>query len=129
VNIEFTLTQHADGAFEYGINGIAFATNHPITASPGETQVWTIKNSTKWSHPFHLHGFFVQVLDDKGNPVQPVEWKDTVNVPLEQTVRIIVKYDDRPGSWMFHSHILDHADGGLMGMVDLGVPHVEHAHH
>jgi FtsP/CotA-like multicopper oxidase with cupredoxin domain len=91
--------------------------------------VWTIKNSTKWSHPFHLHGFFVQVLDDHGNPVQPMEWKDTVNVPLEQTVKIVVKYDDRRGSWMYHCHILDHADGGLMGMVDLGVPHVEHAGH
>jgi len=129
VNIEFTLAQHADGHFEYGINGIAFAKNHPVTATPGETQVWTIKNSTKWSHPFHLHGFFFQVLDDKGNPVQPLEWKDTVNVPLEQTVRVVVKFEDRPGSWMFHCHILDHADGGLMGMVDLGVPHVEHAGH
>ncbi len=129
VNIEFTLAQHADGAFEYGINGIAFAKDHPIIASPGETQVWTIKNTTKWSHPFHLHGFFVQVLDDKGQPVQPMEWKDTVNVPLEQTVRVVVKYDDRRGSWMYHCHILDHADGGLMGMVDLGVPHVDHASH
>jgi FtsP/CotA-like multicopper oxidase with cupredoxin domain len=129
VNIEFTLAQRSNGAFEYGINGIPFATNHPITASPGETQVWTIKNSTKWSHPFHLHGFFFQVLDDKGNVVEPVEWKDTVNVPLEQTLRVVVKYDDRRGSWMFHCHILDHADGGLMGMVDLGVPHLEHAAH
>ncbi len=129
VNIEFTLTQHADGHFEYGINGIPFAANHPIAAKPGETQVWTIKNSTKWSHPFHLHGFFFQVLDDKGAPVQPLEWKDTVNVPLEQTLKLVVRYEDRPGSWMFHCHILDHADGGLMGMVDLGVPHTEHASH
>jgi FtsP/CotA-like multicopper oxidase with cupredoxin domain len=52
-----------------------------------------------------------------------------VNVPLEQTVKLVVKYDDRAGSWMFHCHILDHADGGLMGMVDVGVPHVEHAEH
>ena len=129
VNIEFTLAQRADGHFEYGINGIPFAVHHPITASPGETQVWTIKNSTKWSHPFHLHGFFFQVLDDKGDAVQPIEWKDTVNVPLEQTLRVVVKYDDRKGSWMFHCHVLDHADGGLMGMVDLGVPHLEHATH
>ena len=130
VNIVFTLAQHPDGHFEYGINNIPFAKNHPVTASPGETQVWTIKNSTKWSHPFHLHGFFFQVLDDKGNPVQPLEWKDTVNVPLEQTVRVVVKYDDdRPGSWMFHCHILDHADGGLMGMLDLGVKSNHESHH
>lgn len=129
VNIEFTLAQRPDGAFEYGINGVPFAKDHPITATPGETQVWTIVNKTKWSHPFHLHGFFFQVLDDKGRHVQPLEWKDTVNVPLEQTVRVVVRYDDRPGSWMFHCHILDHADGGLMGMLDLGVPHADHSAH
>jgi len=129
VHIDFTLAQRPDGTFEYGINGIPFAKDHPITAKTGETQVWTIVNKTKWSHPFHLHGFFVQVLDDKGQPVLPMEWKDTVNVPLEETVRVVVRYDDRAGSWMYHCHILDHADGGLMGMVDVGVPHMEHAGH
>jgi len=129
VNIEFTLAQQPNGTFEYGINGVPFAKNKPISAKPGETQVWTITNKTKWSHPFHLHGFFFQVLDEKGRHVEPLEWKDTVNVPLEKTVRVVVRYDDRPGSWMFHCHILDHADGGLMGMVDVGVPHVEHTGH
>ena len=129
VNIDFTLVQRADHNFEYGINGVPFATGHPVTAMPGETQVWTITNKTKWSHPFHLHGFFVQVLDENGQPVSPLEWKDTVNVPLEQTVRLVVRYDDRAGSWMFHCHILDHADGGLMGMVDVGVSPVDHSEH
>ena len=54
---------------------------------------------------------------------------DTVNVPFDQTVRLVVHYDDRPGSWMFHCHVLDHADGGLMGMVDLGVPPSSHSGH
>lgn len=129
VNIEFTLAQRPDGAFEYGINGSPFAKGHGISARPGETQVWTIVNKTKWSHPFHLHGFFFQVLDSAGRHVEPLEWKDTVNVPLEQTVKLVVRYDDRPGAWMFHCHILDHADGGLMGTVDVGVPHVDHAEH
>ncbi len=71
VNIEFTIAQRSTGAFEYGINGVPFAKNHPISAKPGETQVWTITNKTKWSHPFHLHGFFFQVLDDKGRPGPP----------------------------------------------------------
>jgi FtsP/CotA-like multicopper oxidase with cupredoxin domain len=129
VNIEFTLAQLANGTFEYGVNGVPFSKGHSITAKPGETQVWTIANKTKWSHPFHLHGFFFQVLDEKGAPVHPLEWKDTVNVPLEKTVRLVVRYDDRAGSWMFHCHILDHADGGLMGMVDVGVTSAGHAEH
>jgi FtsP/CotA-like multicopper oxidase with cupredoxin domain len=63
------------------------------------------------------------VLDDHGAPVHPLQWKDTVNVPFDKTVRFVVRYDDRAGSWMFHCHILDHADGGLMGMVELGMVH------
>jgi FtsP/CotA-like multicopper oxidase with cupredoxin domain len=120
VKLEITLEQKQDGSFEYGIDGVAFAANRPVRASPGETQVWTVTNKTKWSHPFHLHGFFFQVLDENGAAVRPLAWKDTVDVPLGQTVRFVVRFDDRIGSWMYHCHILDHADGGLMGMVHLG---------
>jgi len=126
VNIELTLAQRPDKSFEYGINGVPFSKGKSFTAKPGETQIWTVTNKTKWSHPFHLHGFFFQVLDDKGAPVRPLAWKDTVNVPLEETVRLIVRFDDREGSWMFHCHILDHADGGLMGWVDVGKAHRSH---
>jgi FtsP/CotA-like multicopper oxidase with cupredoxin domain len=69
------------------------------------------------------------VVDDQGNPKRPLAWKDTVNVPMETTVRFLVTFDERPGNWMFHCHILDHADGGLMGTVQVGpgttpYPHV-----
>jgi FtsP/CotA-like multicopper oxidase with cupredoxin domain len=121
VPIHLTLAKRPDGSFEFGIDQVPFAKGRPLVAKPGETQIWTITNETKWSHPFHLHGFFFQVLDNAGNPVRPLAWKDTVDVPLEQTVRIAVRFDERVGSWMYHCHILDHADGGLMGMVDVGV--------
>jgi FtsP/CotA-like multicopper oxidase with cupredoxin domain len=123
VKVELTIEQKADGTFVYGIDGVPFQKDHPYTAQPGETQIWTIVNSTTWSHPFHIHGFFFQVLDDKGQPVRPLAWKDTVNVPFKSTVRIAVRFDEgRPGAWMFHCHILDHADGGLMGTVIVGTP-------
>ena len=120
VNVELTLAQLPDRSFEFGINGVPFAKNRPVSARLGETQVWTVTNKTKWSHPFHLHGFFFQVLDEKGAPVRPLAWKDTVNVPFEQTMRFVVRFDDRGGNWMYHCHILDHADGGLMGIVNVG---------
>jgi FtsP/CotA-like multicopper oxidase with cupredoxin domain len=119
VRITMTLQTLENGALQYGIDGKAFGEGLDVTARVGETQVWTITNKTKWSHPFHLHGFFFQVLDEHGEPVRPLAWKDTVDVPFEQTVRIVVKFDERPGMWMYHCHILDHADGGLMGMVHL----------
>jgi FtsP/CotA-like multicopper oxidase with cupredoxin domain len=120
VNVELTLAKKADGNFEYGINGVPFATNRPLAARLGETQIWTITNHTKWSHPFHLHGFSFLVLDRDGEPARPLVWKDTVDVPLEQTVRFVVRFDDREGAWMYHCHILDHADGGMMGVVNVG---------
>ena len=94
----------------------------PLLAALGETQIWTLTSKSDWSHPFHLHGFFFQAVDEAGAPIRPLAWKDTIDVPLKETRRIIVKFDDRAGDWMFHCHILDHADGGLMGTVRVGDP-------
>jgi FtsP/CotA-like multicopper oxidase with cupredoxin domain len=130
VNIDLTLAALTDGGL-FGINGVPFSYRRPLLAAVGETQLWTIKNTTKWSHPMHLHGFFFQVLDDNGAPVRPLEWKDTVNVPFERTLRFLVRFDDRPGDWMYHCHILDHADGGLMGIIGVGTAgaasHLDHS--
>jgi len=118
VKVDIGVTQSSeDGSFHYTINGRSFP--KPFLAKLGETQIWTITNSTPWSHPVHLHGFFFLVLDKNSVPVHPLEWKDTVSVPFKETVRFIVRFDDRAGSWMFHCHILDHAEGGLMGTVQL----------
>jgi FtsP/CotA-like multicopper oxidase with cupredoxin domain len=94
---------------------------HPhLRARVGETQLLSITNHTRFDHPFHLHGFFFQRLDPQTlRPAEPVEWKDTSNLPALSSALLAVHFDDRPGLWMFHCHILDHADLGLMGMIDL----------
>jgi FtsP/CotA-like multicopper oxidase with cupredoxin domain len=124
IDLEFVLVQAPDQAPEYQISGPRFdAKTKTITARLGETQIWTITNKSSWSHPLHLHGFFFQVLDANGEPVRPLAWKDTVNIPFDATLRLIVRYDgDRTGDWMVHCHILDHAEGGLMGVVSLDGP-------
>ena len=77
----------------------------------------------------HLHGYFFMPVDEKGQPIRPMQWKDTLNVPMKTTARFLVTFDERPGQWMFHCHILDHAEGGLMGTVVVGdVPTGEHIH-
>jgi FtsP/CotA-like multicopper oxidase with cupredoxin domain len=115
----------------YMINGRPFGPRQPLTAKLGETQIWTVTNTTDWSHPLHLHGFFFQVLDASGAPRRPLEWKDTVDVPFKGKVQLAVHFDERPGSWMIHCHILDHADGGLMTTIQVGdgVPAVDHSSH
>ena len=123
ISLELTVAQDAlDQSFEYGINHAPFWQARPVVARLGETQVWTVTNSTDWSHPLHLHGFFFMVLDEAGQPVRPLEWKDTVDIPHRRTVRLAVRFDDRPGTWIFHCHVLDHAEGGLLSAVHLGLP-------
>ena len=116
---------------EMGINGVPFWKAEPLEATIGETQVWRLINNTDFAHPFHLHGYFFQVLDDKVVP----EWKDTVNVPTSSEVKIAVRFDERPGTWMFHCHILDHAEVGMMGHLVVrdpavaAAPAAQHAGH
>ncbi len=111
-----------NGKPEYQINGAPFRKAKPFLATVGQRQIWIVRNESKYAHPFHLHGFSFLPLDEKLEPVHPMAWKDTVNVPIDETVRLLVNFDERPGMWMFHCHILDHADGGMMGHVHLGSP-------
>jgi bilirubin oxidase len=90
-----------------------------VRARLGATEIWTIENLVAMDHPFHLHGFQFQVLDRNGVPEPFRSWKDTVNVPKHETVRFIVRFDDYPGKWMFHCHILDHEDHGMMGILEV----------
>ena len=81
----------------------------------GDLQVWDVINDTLMDHPFHLHGFFFQVVDVNGEPPAFRSWEDTVNVPPKGRVRIAFLPDDRPGEWMYHCHILEHHASGMMG--------------
>lgn len=88
-------------------------------AGLGATEIWEVENLVGMDHPFHLHGFQFQVLDRNGEPEPQPRWKDTVNVPKFESVRFIVRFDDYRGKWMFHCHILDHEDQGMMGVLEV----------
>jgi FtsP/CotA-like multicopper oxidase with cupredoxin domain len=129
VTIDLVMTKE-QGITGFALEGGPFWRKTSVRAEVGETQFWTITNKAIWAHPIHLHGFFFQEVDEKGVPVSPRAWKDTIHVPVDATRRFLVKLE-RPGSWMFHCHILDHAEAGLMSTVDvgdIGAAHGEHEH-
>lgn len=117
IDVSLTVGKSSTGQLEMGINGVPASAADHIMTPLGERQLWTVKNTFDFDHPFHLHGYFFRVLDVNGAPPVIREWRDTVNVPVNATVRFLVDFDARPGMWMFHCHILDHADAGMMGMI------------
>jgi FtsP/CotA-like multicopper oxidase with cupredoxin domain len=69
-------------------------------------------------HPFHLHGHRFQVIDGAAVTF-PRAWKDDVLVPARGRVTLRVSFDGVSGRWMMHCHILEHAEGGMMGEVEI----------
>ena len=90
-----------------------------VRSALNTTEIWQIENVVGMDHPFHLHGFQFQVLDRNGVPEPYVSWKDSVNVPKHSKLRIVVRFEHFPGKWMYHCHILDHEDMGMMGILEV----------
>ena len=108
----------------FSLNGELWPNVTPLTARLGDEETWAIVNETDMDHPFHLHGFPFQVVDrrplDGGGAAEPetfLAWKDTVIVGPRQELRFAVRYEGFAGAWMFHCHILEHAERGMMSMV------------
>lgn len=64
-------------------------------------------------HPMHLHGQRFLILSQDGVLNENLAWKDTVIVPKGSTVDILVDFSN-PGQWLFHCHISEHMESGMM---------------
>ncbi|MEQ9324962.1 MAG: multicopper oxidase family protein [Polyangiaceae bacterium] len=100
------------------INDESWPFAEPEQGRVGDTEIWTVINETEHREPFHLHGTFVQPLTLDGIPTDRVMLEDVVDVPAGSTLRLAVPFE-RPGNWMFHSHILEHAELGMMRVLRL----------
>ena len=86
----------------------------------GDTEIWEIHNDSMMMHPFHIHHSQFQILDRDGVPPEAHEagFKDTLRVGPGQTARFIMRFENFPDSqsaYMYHCHILEHEDNGMMG--------------
>ncbi len=86
----------------------------------GRVEMFEIANNTEMDHPFHIHGGQFQVIEHGYNKkiTKPEfkQWKDTINVRSGELIRLKMKQNYK-GIKMFHCHILDHEDHGMMGMM------------
>ena len=107
------------------INGKSFDPNRVDEyIKSGATEIWDIKNMSPMAHPFHAHALQYQILTRNGQPASGTDlgWKDTFLVQPGESVRIIGKFDPviNKGDYMYHCHILEHEDAGMMGYFRVG---------
>ena len=99
------------------IDGQAWPDVPMVDVTMGVDTTFEVENKSEMHHPFHIHGNRFQVVDVGGSPVAEGQgWKDTFDIPPRTTVTIVSNLDN-PGEWMYHCHILEHADDGMAGMM------------
>lgn len=108
------------GGMVFLINGQAFD-HHRIDTQVALNAVedWEIINTGTMAHPFHVHVNTFQVISRNGQPVPYAAWKDVVSVSPGERVRIRMAFQDYPGKTVYHCHVLDHEDRGMMGILDI----------
>lgn len=88
------------------------------TIRAGAIEEWTLTNTSPMDHPIHLHVWPMQIIEQGGRAVDAAIWQDVVNVPARDSVRVRIPFDDFTGKTVYHCHILDHEDEGMMGIVE-----------
>lgn len=110
----------AGGMMRFTINGREFDADRTDTSvAAGSVEEWTIINTSAMDHPFHLHVWPMQVIDNNGRQPDAAMWRDVVNVPANGRVTVRVAFDRFRGRSVYHCHILDHEDLGMMGVIEV----------
>ena len=118
---DFMLTmEEGDAAMRMMINGAAMdmkVINERVNA--GDWERWRIRSNVG-EHPFHIHGcsFLIEKLAGESAPLAQQGWKDTVVLDDDDWSEIVVRFDhlaDEKFPFMYHCHILEHEDRGMMG--------------
>lgn len=111
------------GAFKFWqINGQAWDINDKscaerpiVTLRQGRSYIFELRNVSQYQHPIHLHGMAFKVLDSNRRKIDPY-FTDTYLLGRNETARVALVADN-PGVWMFHCHVIDHMETGLMAAI------------
>jgi FtsP/CotA-like multicopper oxidase with cupredoxin domain len=100
--------------------------NVPIVVRQGDVEDWIIENRSQELHAFHIHQIHFVLMERAGVAVNEPFLRDTINVPFwdgktENFPSVKLRMDFRNpevvGTFPFHCHLLEHEDGGMMGLV------------
>jgi FtsP/CotA-like multicopper oxidase with cupredoxin domain len=97
--------------YEWTINGLAYPNDKSLDVKEGERVEILIRNDTAMSHPMHLHGHDVQVVEIDGTKLNGA-LRDTLIIPPKSATKVIFDANN-PGIWAFHCHILYHLAAGM----------------
>ena len=93
----------------------------------GATETWTISAGSIFSHSFHIHGvqFKIVARNGKASEVKSYEqgWKDTIYLPIRESLTFVARFSETASAaypFMYHCHMTNHEDGGLMGQFTVG---------
>ena len=119
--------------FYLTVDGQTPATFDPANETPnivvrqGDVEDWIIENRSTELHAFHIHQIHFEVIEWLGLAVNEPYLRDTVNIPFYSpstmqnypAVRLRMDFRDpnTVGTFVYHCHLLDHEDGGMMGLI------------
>jgi FtsP/CotA-like multicopper oxidase with cupredoxin domain len=91
----------------------------PICARLGELELWEVVNPDTMDHTIHLHTWYFQLLSRNGRPPPFRAWHDTVNLRPGDRVELLVPFQDFTGRTVYHCHIAEHGDIGMIGVIEV----------
>ncbi|MFN8040852.1 MAG: multicopper oxidase family protein [Acidimicrobiales bacterium] len=105
------------GAGQLVIDGRSFSPDRiDTTAQLGTVEEWTLTNDSMMDHPFHIH-VWPFVVTERSDGTPDPGWRDTVDVPAGGSVTVRIPFTDLGGTTVYHCHILDHEDLGMMATI------------
>jgi FtsP/CotA-like multicopper oxidase with cupredoxin domain len=91
----------------------------PIRPRLGNLELWDITNVDTQDHVFHLHTWPFQVWRRDGVELPYRAWRDTINLTPGERVELLIPFRRFAGKSVFHCHVAEHGDAGMMGIVEV----------
>lgn len=106
------------GGMAFTIDGREFDHDRVDTEVEHDTiEEWTLVNTSTMDHPFHLHVWPMQLIEVDGVALTATDYRDVVPVPALGRTVVRIAFSGLTGKTVYHCHILDHEDNGMMGVI------------